>query len=97
MSYPTARGGVPVPFHLRYNAGNRVGEGGLGWNIPMSYVVRADSFTQHRPRFASDESAPRPLRRLWLVLDDAATLMIPIDKSGMRFRPMVDSQRRAYF
>ena len=92
VSAPPARGGVPIPFQLRYDAGNKVGEGGLGWHVPASYVLRADSFTRHRPRFASDSSGPKPLPRLWLVMDDVVMQMSPIDRTDTRFRPMVDSQ-----
>jgi RHS repeat-associated protein len=93
MSFPVARGGILLPLEMRYNAGNKVGEGGLGWSIPKSYVLRESAFTRRRPHFASDESGPRSHQRIWLVLDDRPTLMIPIDEAKTRFRPMIDSQK----
>ncbi|MFQ5803446.1 MAG: RHS repeat-associated core domain-containing protein [Candidatus Methylomirabilales bacterium] len=84
---------MPVPFELRYDAGNRVGEGGLGWSIPFSYVVRTDSFTRQRPKFAIDPNdPPEPNSRVFLVLNGSPILMIAIDHDATRYRPMVNSQ-----
>src|SRR5687767_14850323 len=39
LDLPGARGGLPVPVSIVYG-GRGVGAAGLGWDVPLSYVIR---------------------------------------------------------
>ncbi len=51
LDLPPARGGMAVPVALTY--GRRgVGAGGLGWDVPLSYVRRDSTVARRRPAYA---------------------------------------------
>ena len=49
LDLPAARGGTPLPLGVVYG-GQRVGAAGLGWDVPLSYVVRNATLAHHRPK-----------------------------------------------
>ncbi len=59
LDLPAARGGLPVPLQITSGA-RGVGAAGLGWDVPLFYVRRNNSFAGRRPAFGDDV---RPLGR----------------------------------
>jgi hypothetical protein len=91
LALPPARGGIPVPLSIVYDGGTRLGELGVGWSIPFSYVEKPTTLAHTRPIYSSDpNAAPVPLDRVYLVLGGSRTLMVPV--GGGRYRPMVGGQ-----
>lgn len=92
MSLPPARGGVPIPLRIVHDGSGRGGELGVGWSIPFTYVEKTETFAHTRPKYFADPNrAPEPLDRIYLSLDGAKMLMVPVDNSGT-YRPMVGPQ-----
>lgn len=73
---PPARGGVPVPLAIVYNAGNRVGEAGQGWSVPFSYITRSTSLTRRRPVYHRTARAPAVRERVELTLSGSTFVML---------------------
>src|ERR1043166_2571240 len=48
LDLPPARGGMPVPMQLVYGE-HGFGAGGLGWDVPLSYIRRDKSIAHRRP------------------------------------------------
>jgi hypothetical protein len=90
IDLPAAKGDLPAPFELRYNASSRVGEGGVGWSIPFSYIVRSDSLTHRRPKHRDVTVVPEAEPRIILVQGGTPTRMVPI--GAFTYRPMIGSQ-----
>lgn len=90
LDVPTARGQVPVPLALAYTGSPRVGEGGVGWSVPFSYVTRTSSFAGSRPSDTVQYGQPRLRDQVTVVLGGRSIPMIETE-SG-RYRPMVDGQ-----
>jgi len=92
LSLPPARGGVPIPLRIVHDGSGRGGELGVGWSIPFTYVEKTETFAHTRPKYFADPNrAPEPLDRVYLSLDGAKMLMVPVDNSGT-YRPMVGPQ-----
>lgn len=48
LDFPAARGGIGIPVSLTH--GRRgFGAGGLGWDVPLSFVRRDDTVSRRRP------------------------------------------------
>ncbi len=92
LSLPPARGGVPIPLRIVHDGSGRGGELGVGWSIPFTYVEKTETFAHTRPKYFADPNrAPEPLDRIYLSLDGAKMLMVPVNNSGT-YRPMVGPQ-----
>ncbi|MEZ4376173.1 MAG: RHS repeat-associated core domain-containing protein [Polyangiaceae bacterium] len=61
LSFPGARGGLPVPLSVVYG-GNQVGAAGVGWDVPISYILRSDTEAHRRPVMHADGSVAPPVR-----------------------------------
>src|SRR5690242_12856820 len=48
LDLPAADGGLPVPVQVVYG-GHRVGAAGLGWDVPLSFIVRNTTIAHRRP------------------------------------------------
>jgi hypothetical protein len=77
LDLPVARGGLPVPLAVVYDGGNRIGEAGLGWSIPYSFVHRSTSLSRRKPVHASGTATPAPAERVFLNLGGESLLMNP--------------------
>ncbi len=96
LNLPPARGGVPIPLRIVHDGSTagagRGGDLGVGWSIPFTYVEKTETFAHTRPKYFSDPNrAPEPLDRVYLSLDGAKMLMVPVDNSGT-YRAMVGPQ-----
>jgi hypothetical protein len=56
LDLPAARGGIPLPLSI-VSSGNRVGAAGLGWDVPLSYLVHTNTLTNRRPSFSPGDEA----------------------------------------
>src|SRR6516165_4356733 len=75
FEFPSARGGLPLPLQLV--SGTRgVGAGGLGWDLPLSYVRRDTSFAHRRPAIGSDV-APQARTQVSLSLQGRRMQLVP--------------------
>jgi hypothetical protein len=68
LDLPVARGALPVPLAVVYDGGNRVGEAGLGWSIPYSFVHRSTSLSRRKSVHTSGGATPAPPERVFLNL-----------------------------
>jgi len=48
LDLPAARGGLPIPLQLVYTE-RGIGAAGLGWEVPLSYIVRDTTIAHRRP------------------------------------------------
>lgn len=70
LELPPARGGLPVPVQIAYNGGRNVGAAGLGWEVPVSFVLRAADTARRRPApqaFSVDAPAPLTAPERWTL------------------------------
>src|SRR5262245_61842749 len=63
LSFPPARGGLPIPMEVVYS-GHGFGAAGLDWDIPLSYVQVDNSFSHRRPASTSVDTVPQPRQRI---------------------------------
>jgi hypothetical protein len=67
LDLPGARGGLPIPLQIVY--GERgVGAAGLGWDVPLSYIRRDNTFAHRRPVGTPDVD-PQAREQVSLVLN----------------------------
>src|SRR5262245_50481440 len=67
LMFPPSRRGLGVPVQVVYG-GKRMGAAGLGWDVPLSYVLRDMTIHRRLPDRASHTNALVPRARLGLVL-----------------------------
>ena len=72
LDLPPARGGLPLPLSI-VSSGRRMGAAGLGWDVPLSYILRENTFTHRRPAGApgsgGSNTPPQPREQIILVFD----------------------------
>jgi hypothetical protein len=74
LDLPQAKGALPVPVQIVYG-GRAVGAAGMGWDVPLSYVLRDTSFDHRLPTLDAN-SVPVGTQRLTLVLNGRAMLLM---------------------
>lgn len=80
LELPPARGGLPVP--LEVISGTRgFGAAGLGWDIPLSYVLVDHSIAHRRPAY-SPAHAMAAREHITVTLPGRHADMIPVGSSG---------------
>src|SRR5437870_9667693 len=47
-----AKGGLPVPVQVTYG-GRAVGAAGMGWDVPISYILRDTTYAHRLPGYDS--------------------------------------------
>ena len=67
LDLPGARGGLPVPVHVVY-AERGFGAAGLGWDLPLSYLLDDTTFARRRP-VGTPGVAAQPREQVSVVLD----------------------------
>ena len=94
LALPAPRGQLPVPLAVVYDGGSRVGEAGVGWSIPTSFVSVSSSLARRRPKFdpAAEwtDAVADPRAEVWLSLGGPVLRMVRT--GGDDYRPMVDHQ-----
>ena len=76
LSFPGERDGLPLPLRIARSSG--VGSAGLGWHLPLSYVLVSDTTSRRRPDYRADLSGwdgPQYLPRVSVALDGASVPM----------------------
>jgi RHS repeat-associated protein len=95
LELPTPRGQVPVPVSVTHTGGGRVGEAGVGWSIPLSYVRLRNNVSEHKPKYASltstvPSSPPTEVQeRVSLDLGTGPMLMNPVPGTAGVYRPLL--------
>jgi RHS repeat-associated protein len=79
LDLPPAKRGLPVPVSVVYG-GRRVGAAGMGWDIPLTYIVRDTSYA-HRLPFYDDQvtpgtTVPSGVEQLILVMGGVPTRLM---------------------
>lgn len=78
ITLPSARGGIPLPLSINYTAASRIGAGGAGWDIPLSYVRMSTSAMRRKPAIGNTGAAPTQVpMRLMVSLGGATMIMVP--------------------
>src|ERR1043165_6811563 len=67
LDVPGARGGLPIPVSIVYGGGG-VGAAGLGWDVPLSYIIRDNTIARRRPK-VTDTGSPQAREAMSLVLE----------------------------
>ncbi len=88
LDLPPPRGDLPLPLAVVYDGGNQVGEAGLGWSVPFSYVMRSDTLSRRKPVFTFTDAPPKPAERVFLNMGGGSMLMNPTGVAHS-YRPMV--------
>jgi hypothetical protein len=98
LNLPGERHGLPVPIGLAFSGGTQVGEGGVGWSVPLSVISQNDTFSRQRPRGLLGWQGPAlppadhpEIGRATLSLLGQSGLLVPIDNQG-HFRVMLGDQ-----
>ncbi len=97
LELPAPRGQLSVPLAVTNSGGSRVGEAGVSWNIPVSYVRVRNNISQHKPKFASltstiPSSPPTEVaQRISLDLGSGPMLMSAVVGSPDVYRPLLTS------
>jgi hypothetical protein len=98
LDLPAERHGLPVPVQLAFTGGAQVGEGGVGWTVPMSFISQNDTFSRQRPRNLGTFHAPvlpppqhPEIARATLTLFGQTRAIVPIDSAG-HWRVVVGDQ-----
>ena len=88
LDLPPARGGLPLPLSVRYTGSNLAGPVGVGWTLPLSYVLTSHSISHRRPehRFGA-ATPPAPVERVDLALGGAQMPMVLFDPDNGLYRP----------
>lgn len=74
LELPPARGGLPVPVQI-VSGSRGFGAAGLGWDVPLAYVLVDKSFAHRRPVFLSGLAAVQR-KRITVVLPGRRTEMV---------------------
>lgn len=83
LDLPPARGGLPIPLQVAFGT-RGFGAAGVGWDIPLSYVLIEQSFAHHRPAYNPGASAT-PRERVTVALPGRQADMIPQGDDGMHW------------
>ncbi|WP_338869532.1 RHS repeat-associated core domain-containing protein [Myxococcus stipitatus] len=75
LSLPESRGGLPIPVQVMYG-GNQVGAAGLGWDVPLSTIVRSKSLAYRRPKPGTFPAPDAPPSSAPLPLPESLTLTL---------------------
>lgn len=70
LELPPARGGLPLPLQVIYSGARTVGAAGLGWEVPVSFVLRSTSTARRRPAtqaFSLDNPPPLVAPERWSI------------------------------
>src|SRR4030095_12815812 len=59
LQLPKPRGDLPDLVTVVHQGGNQLGEAGVGWSIPLSYIYRSTSVSRRKPVFATSGNPPR--------------------------------------
>jgi RHS repeat-associated protein len=74
-----AKAGLPVPVQVTYG-GRAVGAAGMGWDVPISYILRDTTYAHRLPGYDSSVGAgasePIGTEQLTLVLDGRSMLLM---------------------
>jgi hypothetical protein len=74
-----AKNGLPLPVGVIYGS-RGVGAAGMGWDVPVSYIVRDTTYAHRLPAYdaslGSGASQPFGSERLTLVMDGQAMLLM---------------------
>lgn len=87
LDLPTPRGNVPDPVSVVHQGGNQVGEAGVGWSIPLSYVFRSTSVSRRKPVFTTSGNAPVAPTRIFMSIGGVQTLMSRVSSRVGLYRP----------
>lgn len=91
LDLPAPRGDVPIPLTVRYDGDRVVGEAGLGWSIPFSYVRQPATVSGLKPKnqiSGLPEAGAEPAQRTFLDLGGGPMLMLP-SLAADRYQPMM--------
>jgi hypothetical protein len=80
LELPPARGGLPLPLQITSGA-RGFGAVGLGWDIPLSYLLFDNSLAHRRPAYAPAAPAA-PRSRVTVALPGRTAEMIPIGQGS---------------
>ena len=102
LDLPPARGGMPVPVQITYSE-HGFGAGGLGWDVPLSYIRRDTSVARRRPVGNADVT-PQPREQLSLMLQGQRIDLVPTatgwvarrDAPGIEVRSAADGTMVMY-
>lgn len=88
LDLPPARGGLPIPLEIASGT-KGFGAAGLGWDIPLSYVLIDHSFAHRRPAYQPLAPAT-PRERIVAALPGRAADMIAQDSTHWIARNAAD-------
>ena len=74
LDLPPSRGGLPIPLQI-VSGGRGVGAAGLGWDVPLSYVLVDSSIQRRRPMYQPG-AATAPRERITVVLPGRSAEMV---------------------
>jgi RHS repeat-associated protein len=74
LELPRARGDLPIPVRVSYG-GHRFGAAGLGWEVPLSYILVDTTLARTRP-FNDPGTAVQVRPRASLMLDGNRTELV---------------------
>jgi RHS repeat-associated protein len=82
LDLPPAKRGLPVPVSVVYG-GRAVGAAGLGWDVPISYILRDTSYAHRLPAYDDTVTnvvrgtlPPRGVEQLILVMNGQPTRLM---------------------
>jgi RHS repeat-associated protein len=75
LDFPAARGGLPIPVQV-VSGTKGFGAAGVGWDVPLSFVLVDRSFGHRRPAKTPD-AAPVPRDRVTVALPGRQVEMVP--------------------
>lgn len=101
LELPAERHGLPVPVAVVFTGGSQVGEAGVGWGVPLSFISLNETVSRQRPRYFNGNhppDVPNPnhpedaeLLRATLSLGGNASPLVPVDGAG-HWRAIVGAQ-----
>ncbi len=75
IELPKSRGRFTIPFAVRYVGGPSTGAAGVGWDVPLSFVRRSDTWWRRKPvSYVPDFVIPE---RIVLSLGGQSFYMVP--------------------
>jgi RHS repeat-associated protein len=84
ISLPSPRGGLSLPFELRYTGTGKAGAAGIGWDVPLWYVRRSASKWHRKPALASDLVGEDVFpERVFLSMGDSTQRMVRGPDDGL--------------
>src|ERR1041385_2662792 len=82
LDLPPAKRGLPVPVSVVYG-GRAAGAAGMGWDIPISYIIRDTTYAHRLPwyddtvtNFTRGTTVPRGVEQLILVMNGQPTRLM---------------------